>query len=158
MSKLGLSWTICACIQSSGHAGHGKIYWRWRLSCRIEGTAYTLFWTRHRTDPSWSHHTVATTISWYTKSPSNSQFPFSTNMVLSVHNFLFFSDFNAQQNTSLTMRIIGSVLRRNGEQSVYNSMVEVVQLQRQFPDFVVGFDLVDEEDRFSNSFELKEKY
>ena len=69
-------------------------------------------------------------------------------MVLSVHNFLFFSDFNAQQNTSLTMRIIGSVLRRNGEQSVYNSMVEVVQLQRQFPDFVVGFDLVDEEDRF----------
>ena len=56
------------------------------------------------------------------------------------------------------MRIIGSVLRRNGEQSVYNSMVEVVQLQRQFPDFVVGFDLVDEEDRFSNSFELKEKY
>ena len=79
-------------------------------------------------------------------------------MVLSVHNFLFFSDFNAQQNTSLTMRIIGSVLRRNGEQSVYNSMVEVVQLQRQFPDFVVGFDLVDEEDRFSNSFELKEKY
>jgi len=46
------------------------------------------------------------------------------------------------------MRIIGSVLRRNGEQSVYNSMVEVVQLQRQFPDFVVGFDLVDEEDRF----------
>jgi hypothetical protein len=46
------------------------------------------------------------------------------------------------------MRWIVAAGRNLGRDAVWMKMMEAVNLRQQFPDLVIGFDLVDEEDRF----------
>jgi adenosine deaminase CECR1 len=46
------------------------------------------------------------------------------------------------------MKFIYSTLRRAAPGPVYLQMIECLALQRQFPDHLIGYDLVDQEDRY----------
>jgi adenosine deaminase CECR1 len=58
------------------------------------------------------------------------------------------NQFNLYSSQKLTMRWIVAAGRNLGRDAVWMKMMEAVNLRQQFPDLVIGFDLVDEEDRF----------
>lgn len=58
--------------------------------------------------------------------------------------------FNSQSQKKLTFKIIYAEARSDNSTTVYDILKEFVELRSQFPDFLIGFDLVDEEDRFNS--------
>lgn len=57
------------------------------------------------------------------------------------------TEFNAQSEVQLTMKFIVQAIRSRPARPVYEIMLETVELMRNYTE-VVGFDLVDEEDRY----------
>ena len=60
---------------------------------------------------------------------------------------IFFLEFNTNSNRDITMKFIYSVDRRDSTTTIYEDLVDCVHMRRTMSDYVVGFDLVDEEDR-----------
>jgi len=58
------------------------------------------------------------------------------------------AEFNKEMETNISFRIINSIPRYRTKQTIYQDLEYTLYLMNKYPEYVVGFDLDDEEDRF----------